>query len=491
MDPRSYDTIDGVKVYKLFIDGEWVASSRNALADSINPATGKVFARIHQAGAEEVVRAIDAAEAANATWGNSTASEREKALLRACDVVTARTAEIRDMLIDECGSVFNKAMWEIDYVTDLLRSTAGDVRQVAGETMPMTMPGQLSISVRRPLGVVAGIAPFNSPFLLSMKKVAFALAAGNTFVLKPSEETPISGALIADIFAEAGLPKGVLNVVPGIPSEVGQLLISDPRVKFITFTGSTRTGRHLAVQAATHLKKFTLEMGGKSPLIVLRDADLDYAVDVATFGAFLHQGQVCMASSKVIVEEPLYEDFCARFAAKAATLKVGDPHDTRTFVGPLIRQSQCEFIKGQLDDARDKGAAILTGGDYSERFFQPTVLRDVNRDMRIYHEESFGPVVSVIKVQNSEDALTVANDTKYGLSAAVLTNDMQKAMDLSLRLESGMVHVNDTTISDEPHVPFGGVKESGFGREGGKHSWQELTEQKWITVQLGQREFGV
>lgn len=245
------------------------------------------------------------------------------------------------------------------------------------------------------------------------------------------------------------------------------------------------------MQAATHLKKFTLEMGGKSPLIVLRDADLDYAVDVATFGAFLHQGQVCMASSKVIVEEPLYEDFCARFAAKAATLKVGDPHDTRTFVGPLIRQSQCEFIKGQLDDARDKGASILTGGDYSERFFQPTVLRDVNRDMRIYHEESFGPVVSVIKVQNSEDALTIANDTKYGLSAAVLTNDMQKAMDLSLRLESGMVHINDTTISDEPHVPFGGVKESGFGREGGKHSWQELTEQKWITVQLGQRQFGV
>src|SRR5690606_12489985 len=273
----------------------------------LNPATGKVFARTHQAGAEEVLSAIDAAERANATWGKSLVSEREQMLLRACDVITRRTEEIRDMLINECGSVSHKAMWEIDYVTDLLRSAAGDVRHVMGETMPVTIPGQLSMSVRRPLGVVAGIAPFNSPFLLSMKKIAFALAAGNTFVLKPSEETPISGAMMADLFQEAGLPDAVLHVVPGIPDEVGRLLLSDPRIKLITFTGSTRTGRYLAVEAAKNLKKFTLEMGGKSPLVVLQDADIHYAVDVATFGAFLHQGQVCMASSKVVVEEPLFE----------------------------------------------------------------------------------------------------------------------------------------------------------------------------------------
>ena len=491
MNPHSFEMIDGVRSYKLFIDGKWVASSRNQLADSLNPATGQVFARTHQAGVEEVLAAIDAAERANATWGTSVASEREQLLLRTCDVIMRRTTEIRDMLINECGSVSNKAMWEIDYVTDLLRSTSGDVRHVAGETMPVTIPGQLSMSVRRPLGVVAGIAPFNSPFLLSMKKIAFALAAGNTFVLKPSEETPISGALIADIFQEAGLPAGVLNVVPGIPDEVGKLLIADPRVRLITFTGSTRTGRYLAVEAAKHLKKFTLEMGGKSPLIVLADADIDYAVNAATFGAFLHQGQVCMASSKVIVEAPIYDEFCKRFTEKAKTLVVGDPHDTRTFVGPLIRKSQCDFIAGQLADAKGKGATVLTGGTYEERFFQPTVLSGVDRDMRIYHEESFGPVVSVLNAEDSEDALRIANDTKYGLSAAVITNDMQKAMDLSLRLEAGMVHVNDTTISDEPHVPFGGVKDSGFGREGGSHSWQELTEIKWITLQLGQRNFGV
>jgi acyl-CoA reductase-like NAD-dependent aldehyde dehydrogenase len=351
------------------------------------------------------------------------------------------------------------------------------------------MPGQLSISVRKPLGVIAGIAPFNSPFLLSMKKIVYALATGNTFILKPSEETPVSGALIADIFQEAGLPAGVLNVIPGIPAEVGDLLVADPRVKMITFTGSTRTGRHLAVEAARHLKKFTLEMGGKSPLIVLKDADLDYAVDAAAFGIFLHQGQVCMANSKVIVEAPLFDAFAEKFKAKTATIKVGDPRDPATVIGPLIRLRQCDFIDGQLKDAKEKGATVVMGGTHKDQFYQPTVLTGVTPEMRIYHEESFGPVVSLIRAEDSEEALKIANDTEYGLAAAVITNDMQKALNISMRLESGMVHVNDTTISDEPHVPFGGTKNSGFGREGGRYSLEELTEVKWVTVQMGKRAF--
>jgi acyl-CoA reductase-like NAD-dependent aldehyde dehydrogenase len=489
MNPASYDKIDDIRIYKLFIDGVWMNSSRNIAADSINPADGKIFARTQQAGTNEVMLAIDAAHRAFATWGSSLASEREKMLLKTCEVIERRTAEIRDMLIDECGSVFNKALWEIEYVTDCLRSAAGDVRHVMGETMPVTQPGQISMSVRRPLGVVAGIAPFNSPFLLSMKKIAFALAAGNTFILKPSEETPISGALIADLFDEAGLPPGVLNVVPGVPAEVGNLLISDPRVRLITFTGSTRTGRYLAVEAAKHLKKFTLEMGGKSPLIVLKDADLNYAVDAAAFGVFLHQGQVCMANSKVMVEAPIFDEFCKRFVAKAKSIPVGHPRDTASVIGPLIRESQCTFIDEQIAEARAKGAKVLTGGAHEGRYFQPTVLTDVTSEMRIYHEESFGPVVSLIRVEDAEEALKIANDTDYGLSAAVITNDLQKAFDLSLRLEAGMVHVNDCTISDEPHVPFGGVKNSGMGREGGRSSWEELTEQKWITIQMGQRQF--
>ncbi|MEG6508865.1 aldehyde dehydrogenase family protein [Methyloligella sp. 2.7D] len=489
MNPDAIETIDGLPTYKLFIDGAWVSSQRNEIADDINPATGEVFARVQQAGAEEVERAIAAAHRASESWGNTLASEREILLLKVCDIITKRQDEIRDLLIEECGSVSGKAQWEIEYVIDLMRSTAGDVRHVFGETMPMTQPGQLSLSVRRPLGVIAGIAPFNSPFLLSMKKIAFALAAGNTFILKPSEETPISGVVIADIFQEAETPAGVLNVIPGVPQHIGETLLSDPRVRMITFTGSTKTGRYLAVEAARNLKRFTLEMGGKSPLIVLQDAEVDYAVDAAAFGIYLHQGQVCMANSKVIVEKPLYDAFAEKFLAKTKTIKVGDPREEDTVVGPLIRQSQCEFIDGHIQDAVEKGAKLLTGGTHEGAFYQPTVLAGVTPEMRIYHEETFGPVVSLISAEDSEEALRIANDTTYGLSAAVVTNDLQKALDISMRLESGMVHVNDTTITDEPHVPFGGAKNSGFGREGGHYSWEEMTEVKWITMQMGQRQF--
>jgi vanillin dehydrogenase len=485
----SNETIDGVLTYKLFIDGKWINSSKNITTDSLNPATGEIFAKVHQAGPEEVEQAVAAAYRATKTWGSSLVSEREQILLGTARVIEARKSEFRDALINECGSAFNKALWEIDYVLDLLRSTAGDVRHAFGETMPTTMTGQVSMSIRRPLGVIVGISPFNSPFLLAMKKVAFALAAGNTFVLKPSSETPVSGFKIAEAFEEAGLPPGVLNVVPGPSAEFGKMIMPDPRVRMITFTGSTPTGKYLAVEAAKHLKKFTLEMGGKSPLIVLKDASMDYAVDAAAFGILLHQGQVCMASSKVIVEESIFDEFCDRFVKKVGSIKVGDPHDPETVVGPLIYPRQCEFISEHILDARTKGANVIMGGSHDGRIFEPTVLTGVTKDMRVYGEETFGPVVSIFSVKDSEEALQIANDTEYGLSAAVITNDLQKAFDLSLRLEAGMVHINDSTISDEPHVPFGGVKDSGFGREGGRYSIEEMTEMKWVTIQLGEREF--
>lgn len=489
MKSEAFDLTDDVPTFKLFIDGSWVASQAGSPAEDFNPATGQLFARVHQAGPAEVERAIAAAARAAQTWGRTLVAERESLLLAVREVIRRRTPEIRDQLIAECGSAFSKALWEIDYVVDLLQSAVGDVRHVFGETMPTSMPGQMSLSVRRPLGVIAGIAPFNSPFLLSMKKIVMAIAAGNTFILKPSEETPVSGLMIADLFDEAGLPAGVLNVVPGERAAVGAALLADPRIRMITFTGSTRTGRQLAVEAARHLKRFTLEMGGKSPLVVLADADIDYAVDAAAFGIFLHQGQVCMASSKVIVEAPIYDEFVAKFVAKARTVKVGDPRDPATVIGPLIRPSQCAYIDGHIADARAKGADLLLGGSHEGPYYQPTVLAKVTAEMRIYHEETFGPVVSLFRAADSEEALRIANDTAYGLSAALMTNDLQKAFDLSLRLESGMVHVNDCTISDEPHVPFGGVKNSGFGREGGRYSMEEMTELKWITVQHGKRRF--
>jgi aldehyde dehydrogenase (NAD+) len=299
----------------------------------------------------------------------------------------------------------------------------------------------------------------------------------------------VVGLKIAEIFEAAGLPKGVLNVLPVELSVLGDRLVSDPRIRMITFTGSTQVGKQLAVEAGKHLKRITLELGGKSPLIVLKDADLDYAVKAAAFGMFLHQGQVCMANSRLIVEAPVFDAFCEKLVNKVASYQVGDPHDPHTVIGPLIDQRQCSVLDRHVKDAVDKGAKLLMGSKSEGAFYQPTVLAGVTRAMEVFHEESFGPAVSVIRAADSEDALSLANDSAYGLSAALITNDLQKALDLSLRLESGMVHVNDCTLLDEPHVPFGGVKNSGFGREGGHYSMDEMTEVKWITIQMGQRQF--
>ncbi len=480
---------DNVKEYSLYIDGKWCSAADRAVADDFNPATGALFARVAQAARADALRAVEAAYRSRDAWARMLVADRAAILLRAADILATKVEEIREVLIEESGSTFGKSMFEVSYCIDLLRSAAGDARHIFGDTLPHSMPGQLGMVVRQPLGVIGGIAPFNAPFLLAMKKVALALAAGNCFVLKPSEETPVSGLKIAEIFHEANLPPGVLNVVPGPAQEVGTVLISDPRVRMIAFTGSTKVGKLIAAEAAKHLKKITLEMGGKNPLIVLRDADVDYAVRAGCFGIYFHQGQVCMANSRIVVEEPLFAAFCEKFAARAQSYKVGDPHDPQTVIGPLIRRAQCAFIDEHVQDAVAKGARVLTGGTHSNSFYQPTVIAGVTADMRIYSEESFGPITSIIRARSAEEALTIANDTSYGLAAGVITNDLQKAMDLALRLDTGMVHINNTTVSDEPHVPFGGIKNSGFGREGGRYSMQEMTELKWITIQLGQRQF--
>jgi aldehyde dehydrogenase (NAD+) len=478
-----------MKEYKLFIGGEWVASSGNTILDDINPATGKVYARVHHASEADVERAIAAAHGARVAWGNSLANQRETILLKAADILEQRIPEIADVLMDEAGSVFGKAMFESSFVVNLLRSAAGECRRITGETMPSDSPGVFSMSVRRPLGVIAGIAPFNFPFLLAMKKVALALAAGNTFILKPSPYTPVTGLKIAEIFEAAGLPKGVLNVLPVELSVLGNRLMSDPRIRMVTFTGSTGVGRQLAAEAGKYMKRVTLELGGKSPLIVLKDADLDYAVKAAAFGMFLHQGQICMANSRLIVEAPVFDAFCEKLVAKVATYQVGDPRDPHTVIGPLIDTRQCSVIDRHVKDALAKGARLLMGGTGEGAFYRPTVLAGVTPDMDVFREETFGPAMSVIRAADSEEALALANDSSFGLSAALITNDLQKAMDIALRLESGMVHVNDCTLLDEPPVPFGGVKDSGFGREGGKYSMDEMTEVKWITIQMGQRQF--
>jgi aldehyde dehydrogenase (NAD+) len=476
-------------LHSMYINGAWREGSEGAVAEDINPATGEVFARIAQAGARDVEDALSAAHGARAAWAKMLVNEREALLLKTADIIASRAEEIRDLLIEETGSVFMKAPWEVSYAVECLRVAAACLRQPNGDTFPACARGQVGMTIRQPLGVIAGIAPFNSPFLLAIKKISFALAAGNTFILKPSELAPLSGLKLAEVFHEAGLPAGVLNVIPGPAAMLGEKLVCDPRVRMITFTGSIKVGRHLAAEAGRHMKRVTLEMGGKNPLVVLEDADLDYAVDAAAFGIFFHQGQVCMASSRIIVEAPIYEAFLEKFVAKARGIKVGDPRDPATVIGPLIRPEQSDFIMGQLKDAVSKGATVCCGGTHRGPFFAATVLAGVTADMAVYGEESFGPVTSVLRADDYEHALFLSNDTQAGLSSAVVTNDLQKAFDFALRSESGMVHINDTTISDEPHIDFGGVKNSGFGREGGMASMAEMTEVKWITVQMGKREF--
>jgi acyl-CoA reductase-like NAD-dependent aldehyde dehydrogenase len=476
-------------IHPMYINGTWRQGGEGGVADDINPATGEVFARVAQASLEDVEDALGAAHGARLNWQKMLANEREALLHKAAELIATQANEIRDLLIEETGSVFMKAPWEVSYAVECLRVAAGCIRQPHGDTFPASATGQIGMTIRQPLGVIAGIAPFNSPFLLAMKKIAFALAAGNTFILKPSDLAPLSGLKIAEIFEAAGLPAGVLNVIPGPAAVVGDKLVSDPRVRMITFTGSSKVGRHLAAEAGKYMKRVTLEMGGKNPLVVLQDADLDYAVDAAAFGIFFHQGQVCMASSRIIVEAPLYDAFLRKFVAKARTIKVGDPRDPSTVIGPLIRRSQCGFITGQIDDAVSKGAEVCCGGTHRGPFFEATVLGGVTSSMAVYGEESFGPVTSVLRADDYEHALFLANDTRAGLSSAIVTNDLNKALDFAMRSESGMVHVNDTTISDEPHIDFGGVKDSGFGREGGMASMAEMSEVKWVTFQMGKRQF--
>jgi aldehyde dehydrogenase (NAD+) len=472
-----------------FINGRSVALEEKDAATVVNPANGKPVAKVFMSTAKEMTLAIDAADAARESWGNTSPAEREVILIRAAEILEARRGEIVDVLIDEAGSTFGKAQFEVSFVVNMIRASSGEARRIFGHVIPSDVPGLISFAIRRPLGVIGGISPFNFPLILSTKKICMALAAGNTFVLKPSEETSLLGLKIAEVFQEAGLPAGVLNVVPGDGPTLGEAMVQDPRVKLISFTGSTAVGRHLAVQCAKYSKKITLEMGGKSPLVVLKDADIDYAVNTACFGLFIHQGQICMAGSRIIVEAPIHQAFLHKFVAKAKTLQVGDPRDPHTVIGPLIRASQCEFIDKRIKSSVAAGARVLTGGGYKGHYFEPTVLADVVPGMEVFTDELFGPVASVIKAEDAHHALELANNTRYGLSSAVLTNDLQLAMKFAMGLESGMVHINSSTIHDEPHIPFGGVKDSGFSREGGQWSMEEMTELKWVTIQQGQRHY--
>jgi aldehyde dehydrogenase (NAD+) len=347
--------------------------------------------------------------------------------------------------------------------------------------------------VREPLGVVSVISPWNFPLILSSRGFAVALAVGNAIVLKPSEETPIAGGLlIAEILEEAGVPKGVFNVVTcsrDNVAEVGDELVANPAVRGVSFTGSTAVGATIAARAGGLFKKCCVELGGKDALIVLDDADIERAVNAATFGTFMHQGQICMSTERIILQRAIADEFTAKFVANTKKLKVGDPREMANCIGPIINDKQLAKIREQVDQAVAAGARVLCGGKNKGRFFEPTVLADVTRDMRVFREETFGPVAPLIVVDSVEEAIEVANDSDYGLSAGIMTRNEERGLAVARQLKTGMAHINDSSVNDEPHVPFGGVGASGVGRHGGRAGIDQFTELRWITLERGGRHY--
>lgn len=455
---------DYKKMYAPYINGEYLETDDQKIIDSINPYNNEVLAKVRLASKANIKTALESAEKAQKEWGKTLAKEREDVLLKAADIAQRRRPELAKALIDEEGNVFGKAMYEVDYIISTFRIAAGQTRQIRGETMSAEDANRISMTYRVPLGVVVGIGPFNAPLLLNSKKLAPAIAAGNSFILKPSPYTPIIALLFAEIFHEAGLPKGVLSVIPTADEDLGDILFSDPRTQLITFTGSAKVGNKLQALAGKFQKPFVPELGGKSPLVILKDADLDYAVRSAAFGIFFNQSQVCMANSRIIVEDPIFDKFCEAFVEHVKTIKVGDPNEEDTAVGPLISKDALKTIEKHIDDAVDKGAKLLIGGHKKDQLWNPSVLTEVTSDMLVSDDETFAPLVSVYRAKDYEDAVTLSNDTYYGLSSGIITNDLQKAFDFSLRIEAGSVHINDNSFDDDPNAPFGGFKGSGHGK---------------------------
>lgn len=470
----------------LLIDNQDVQATGGASFERRNPLDGQVATTAAAASVEDGIRAADAAAAAFVEWSRTTPGARRKILLAAAEKLEAKGPEIIAAMAAETGATAGWAGFNVMLSADMLREAAGLTTQITGEIIPSNRPGSTAYGVRQAAGVVLSIAPWNAPVILGIRAIATPLACGNTVIFKSSEICPRTHRLIADALVEAGLPKGVLNVLSNAPADAPQLveaLIAHPAVRRINFTGSTKVGRHIAELSARHLKPALLELGGKAPFVVLDDADIGEAVSAAAFGAYMNQGQICMSTERIVVDATIADEFVAALATKAKSLKAGDPRDNNTPLGCLVDASAAQRIDGLIKDAVAKGANIVAGGGIDGAIMEATVVDNVTPDMRIYHEETFGPIVAVTRVSGVDEAVRVANDTDYGLAAAVFGRDVTRAMAVAGRIQSGICHVNGPTVHDEAQMPFGGVKASGYGRFGGKAGIAEFTDLRWITVQ--------
>ena len=483
-----------VREQQLLINGEWRSAQSGRTFDTRNPFTGETAGTASAAAREDARAAVDAAAAAFPAWAATGPGERRALLSRAADLLIERQNEIAVTVIEETGGIFGWGIFNCMLASGMLREAAAQTYGMLGEVIPSDVPGKLAMAVRAPAGVVVGIAPWNAPVILSTRAVATPLAFGNSVVLKASELCPRTHAHIATVIAQAGVPAGVINFITNAPEDaagVVEELIAHPETRRVNFTGSTRVGRIIAQTCGRHLKRCLLELGGKAPLIVLSDANLERAAAATSFGAFFHQGQICMSTERIVIDRSVAEPFAELLAARAGALTVGDPRDPQTQIGPLINPAALQRVSELVEDARARGARVLAGGEAAGPCYRPTVLLGVDSGMRVYAEESFGPLASIVVVDGPDQAIEVANDTEYGLCAAIFSANVPAALALAQRIQSGICHINDTTVQDEPQMPFGGVKASGWGRFGARAALDEFTELRWISIQETERHYPI
>lgn len=463
------------------LSGSWKTLSGGHI-DVTEPATGQNLARVARANPQDVRKACAAAAKAQTGWAAMPYGERAALFRRAAALLEGARADCTEWIVRETGAIPPKAAFEIDSVLHHLHEAAAMLTQPRGLVLP-SHDGCTSLARRVPHGVVGVISPFNFPFLLTARATLPALACGNAVVLKPDPRTPVSGGvLIAALLHAAGLPKGVLHMLPG-DADAGEALVTDPDVTMISFTGSTAVGRRVGELAGRHLKKVALELGGKNALILLDDADLDLAVCGGTWASFLHQGQICMSAGRHLVHKKIAKEYTKQMVAKAKALPVGNPHTQPVALGPLITDKQVERVHRIVQESVQMGAKLLAGGKHDGRFYQPTVLSKVTPKMPVFREEIFGPVVSITTFEDDAEAIELANDTEYGLSAGVHTRDLARGMAIAEQLRVGLVHVNDQTVNDDGTMPMGGRGASGNGsRHGGPANWDEFTQWQWTTV---------
>jgi acyl-CoA reductase-like NAD-dependent aldehyde dehydrogenase len=478
----------------MLIGGQSSAASEGATFERLNPVTGEVASRAPAATPADADAAVAAAARAFPAWSALSPTERRLRLLKAADLMDARTGEFIAIGVAETGAMANWIGFNVHLAANMLREAAAMTSQIEGAIIPTDVPNNMSMAVRQACGVVLGIAPWNAPVILATRALAMPLACGNTVVLKASELCPAVHRLIGSVLHDAGLGDGVVNIVTNAPADAAAIverLIANPAVRRVNFTGSTHVGRIIAAHAAKYLKPALLELGGKAPVIVLADADIDAAVDAIAFGAFFNQGQICMSTERVIAHRDIADALVKKLAAKASTLKAGPPTDKSAVLGALVSPQAVQRVAALLDDAHAKGARVISAGPSDGAIMQPTIVDGISPDMKLYADESFAPVVTLQRVGNDEEAIRVANDSEYGLSAAVFSRDIGRALNVAKQIESGICHINGPTVHDEAQIPFGGVKSSGYGRFGSKASIAEFTDLRWITIQTGPRHYPI